>query len=469
LLFVVVVVIIYRVIQLLLFFMISHVFIIFLKISFISGINILNQSKGKLQTISDQFTNTNLIEKITTVAKSLVDLPFIDQQNESLLNRFYHTVNNNLEYDSNEWKETIISKSQDISGYLGEKTQTFIQNLQQLQVQSVDSLSSLLPSLSSSFIEVTTSLKVIIPEFSVNHMSDIVNSTIQTWFNTSSIEDEDIIQSAIIRPYKGFSFVVATSSFTENLQTASANLLQDLTTSTWKPFKENAIVLAKVLNTILTLDQTPSLGTITNVIKPFQAKTISSQQTIHQIQELPFDNKQRQPIALLQQRSMKVTSTLNNRLAVKSGMFMKNVVGFFSIAVLDNFNHTVLEDTAETTVPTNSLQLLHLQLFNDIWNFCDSELTNYLFHYKLGNTILMVVIHAAALRLFVWGAFYAIGLSISGPIAGSWFASSMGAGLVAGSYMSMLQSVAMTAWTYGIASLAGAGIGIGGTVAATYA
>lgn len=48
----------------------------------------------------------------------------------------------------------------------------------------------------------------------------------------------------------------------------------------------------------------------------------------------------------------------------------------------------------------------------------------------------------------------AIGLSPAGPIGGSWFAVNMGAGLTAGSWMSLLQSAAMT----GVAKACGAGV-----------
>ena len=39
----------------------------------------------------------------------------------------------------------------------------------------------------------------------------------------------------------------------------------------------------------------------------------------------------------------------------------------------------------------------------------------------------------------------AVGLSPAGPIAGGWFAANMGSGLVAGSAVSVMQSVVMTA------------------------
>eukprot|EP01032_Pedospumella_encystans_P023666 gene23666-26783_t len=60
----------------------------------------------------------------------------------------------------------------------------------------------------------------------------------------------------------------------------------------------------------------------------------------------------------------------------------------------------------------------------------------------------------------VASAFLVIGLSPIGPIAGGWFAANMGAGLVSGSGMAMLQSAAMTTGAY----YTGAGVGgvIGG-------
>ena len=42
--------------------------------------------------------------------------------------------------------------------------------------------------------------------------------------------------------------------------------------------------------------------------------------------------------------------------------------------------------------------------------------------------------------------FNLIGLSTIGPIAGSWFASMMGAGVAAGSIMSAMQSFVMSGW-----------------------
>jgi hypothetical protein len=48
----------------------------------------------------------------------------------------------------------------------------------------------------------------------------------------------------------------------------------------------------------------------------------------------------------------------------------------------------------------------------------------------------------------VFGGFAIIGLSMVGPVAGGWFAANMGAGLVSGSAMSVLQSAAMTTSTY---------------------
>lgn len=63
----------------------------------------------------------------------------------------------------------------------------------------------------------------------------------------------------------------------------------------------------------------------------------------------------------------------------------------------------------------------------------------------------------------VAGAFLAVGLTFGGPIAGGWFAMNMGAGLVAGSPMALVQSAAMTTGAY----YAGAGVGgaVGGLTA----
>lgn len=55
--------------------------------------------------------------------------------------------------------------------------------------------------------------------------------------------------------------------------------------------------------------------------------------------------------------------------------------------------------------------------------------------------------------------FLAVGLSPLGPIAGGYFAANMGAGLVAGSGMALLQSAAMTATAYWAGGAVGAAAG----------
>jgi hypothetical protein len=73
---------------------------------------------------------------------------------------------------------------------------------------------------------------------------------------------------------------------------------------------------------------------------------------------------------------------------------------------------------------------------------------------------------AVAGPLLLTAGFYAVGLSTAGPIAGGWFASNMGAGLVAGGVMSSVQSAAMTTATYTTAAWIGLGTGsVAGTVA----
>ena len=53
------------------------------------------------------------------------------------------------------------------------------------------------------------------------------------------------------------------------------------------------------------------------------------------------------------------------------------------------------------------------------------------------------------------------GLSTAGPVAGGWFAANMGAGVAAGSWMSLLQTAAMTTPWAPVILAAGAGGGIG--------
>ena len=64
---------------------------------------------------------------------------------------------------------------------------------------------------------------------------------------------------------------------------------------------------------------------------------------------------------------------------------------------------------------------------------------------------------AALAGLYGLGA--ALGLGTAGPVAGGWFAAHMGAGLCAGSGMSILQSVAMGALS-GPAAIIGAAAGL---------
>jgi hypothetical protein len=73
--------------------------------------------------------------------------------------------------------------------------------------------------------------------------------------------------------------------------------------------------------------------------------------------------------------------------------------------------------------------------------------------------IVLGAVGAVAAPLLVTGAFYAIGLSTVGPIAGGWFAANMGAGLTAGSTMAVLQSAAMTTGTYTVAACGGLATG----------
>jgi hypothetical protein len=63
---------------------------------------------------------------------------------------------------------------------------------------------------------------------------------------------------------------------------------------------------------------------------------------------------------------------------------------------------------------------------------------------------------AVTAPILVYGGFLLGGISMSGPIAGGLFASKMGAGLVAGSLLSGIQSVAMSTSTYAVSSSIGA-------------
>eukprot|EP01040_Poterioochromonas_malhamensis_P006543 gene6543-7044_t len=66
------------------------------------------------------------------------------------------------------------------------------------------------------------------------------------------------------------------------------------------------------------------------------------------------------------------------------------------------------------------------------------------------------VVGAAVGAAVVLGGFALIGLTPAGPVAGGWFASNMGAGLVSGSWMSLTQSAAMTGTAYGTGAAVGA-------------
>lgn len=58
-----------------------------------------------------------------------------------------------------------------------------------------------------------------------------------------------------------------------------------------------------------------------------------------------------------------------------------------------------------------------------------------------------------------YGAFLLGGLSLTGPIAGGYFASMMGPAIQAGSSLATIQSIAMTGTTYMYGSMFGASIG----------
>ena len=85
----------------------------------------------------------------------------------------------------------------------------------------------------------------------------------------------------------------------------------------------------------------------------------------------------------------------------------------------------------------------------------------------LTNVGVGVTVGAAVGGVAVAGAFLAVGLTFGGPIAGCWFAANMGAGLVSGSGMALLQSAAMTTGAYyagaGVCGVAGGAIGYAAT------
>jgi hypothetical protein len=69
------------------------------------------------------------------------------------------------------------------------------------------------------------------------------------------------------------------------------------------------------------------------------------------------------------------------------------------------------------------------------------------------------VVGGAVGVVLVGATFLALGLTPIGPVAGGWFAANMGAGLAAGSMMSVVQAAAMTGTTYGTALGLGAATG----------
>lgn len=83
------------------------------------------------------------------------------------------------------------------------------------------------------------------------------------------------------------------------------------------------------------------------------------------------------------------------------------------------------------------------------------NLTNVALGASLGS-----VLGAAALG----GTLLLIGLSPAGPIAGGLFAANMGAGLAAGSAMSVLQAAAMTGTSYATAAALGGVVGASSTI-----
>eukprot|EP00981_Chlorochromonas_danica_P007410 scaffold1709_cov158-Ochromonas_danica.AAC.20 len=75
------------------------------------------------------------------------------------------------------------------------------------------------------------------------------------------------------------------------------------------------------------------------------------------------------------------------------------------------------------------------------------------------NVVSRGAVGAAVGVAVVGGAFFMIGLGPLGPVAGGWFAANMGAGLTAGSVMSLAQSAAMTGAGYVYGATAGGVVG----------
>eukprot|EP01040_Poterioochromonas_malhamensis_P010175 gene10175-11062_t len=83
---------------------------------------------------------------------------------------------------------------------------------------------------------------------------------------------------------------------------------------------------------------------------------------------------------------------------------------------------------------------------------------NYIKNNRVAQLAVVATVGYVAAPLLVSGGFSAIGLSSTGPVAGGWFASNMGAGLTAGGVMATFQSAAMRPSTYKTASWVGSAV-----------
>lgn len=81
------------------------------------------------------------------------------------------------------------------------------------------------------------------------------------------------------------------------------------------------------------------------------------------------------------------------------------------------------------------------------------------FDIDTAKVVASTAVGALTVPSITYGAFLLGGLSLTGPIAGGFFASMMGASLQAGSSLAMIQSIAMSGTTYVYGSVFGASIG----------
>ncbi len=79
---------------------------------------------------------------------------------------------------------------------------------------------------------------------------------------------------------------------------------------------------------------------------------------------------------------------------------------------------------------------------------------------NVGNAALSAAAIATAVAGTAVVAFWAVGISWIGPIAGGIFASVQGAGVAAGSTMAIVQSASMSTGTYAVAAYGGAALGV---------